>query len=252
MSNGSSDPQPVQFGPGALAGSVFFDQWRQWLNGNVNGVLEDYFDRYAFPGPGGPPANFYDLSVYGPPSDEFVFNSERNMISRILADSDGDGFTDSFWFIVPPQPDSDLRQVVAVSITDNSGRVNMNTATVFDRQNTVGASPADVALVGDYLWNEAAAGPTRTNNIEQVGFLDNPRNAESWDTINPLNAPGDPTSLYGLTASQYDRRDVGRQLQSHRQQPAGKLPRVDRRAPLRVHSQSQPAGVRSPAFRAVA
>ncbi len=193
------DPQPVQFGPGNLGpnSGIFFSQWRAWLSGDGS-----YFDSYVGLGDG-PPANFYDLSAYGPPSDAFVFGTERNMISRILDDSDGDGFTDSFWFLAPAQPNSDLRQIVSVSITDNAGRLNVNTGTIYDRENTVGASPADVALVGDYLWNEGVGGATFTNNIERVGFFDNPRNAESYDIINPA-ALDNVTSLYGNTMSFYD------------------------------------------------
>ena len=35
------------------------------------------------------------------PQDEFIPGTARNVVSRVLADTDGDGYTDSFWFLSP-------------------------------------------------------------------------------------------------------------------------------------------------------
>ena len=87
----------------------------------------------------------------------------RWYVERRLNDTDGDGFTDSFWWI-PPLPIKDgVHHVVGVSVVDLSGKLNLNTATIFRRnedsryqndagfvlpQATAGHTPADVALVG--------------------------------------------------------------------------------------------------------
>ncbi|MCA9286739.1 MAG: hypothetical protein KDA22_16060, partial [Phycisphaerales bacterium] len=125
--------------------------------------------------------NLWDLKLLGPPSDEFKPGTKRNVVSRTFADTDGDGITDAFWMLAPSSIDQKLRQVVAVSIVDNGGLVNVNAATRFVRRNaneavvagalvpytaTTGASPADVALV------TAEEGVTRT------GLLDNPLNQQ--------------------------------------------------------------------------
>ena len=79
----------------------------------------------------------------------------------LSTDTDGDGFTDAFWHLSPHSPGPNLMQVVAVSITDNAGKVNFNTANRFHRKDylddstgnnlqgegTRGHTPADIALV---------------------------------------------------------------------------------------------------------
>jgi len=54
--------------------------------------------------------NFLRLKWFGPRSDEFVLDSPRNIITRTLCDTDGDGFTDSFWFLAPTSIDRSVRQ----------------------------------------------------------------------------------------------------------------------------------------------
>ncbi len=87
-------------------------------------------------------------------ADEFIPGTARWHVNRILTDTDGDGFTDSFWWLSPHVGVDDTRQIVGVSITDNSGRINANVATRFERQDdgsskesTRGWTPASTALV---------------------------------------------------------------------------------------------------------
>ena len=99
--------------------------------------------------------NFLQLGAFGDPSDEFkqilsgtaYVPTSRNLIGRTLADADGDGWTDSFWFVAPSSSDRSTRQLIAVRIMDNSGLINVNTATRSDRGSTNGLTPSDVALV---------------------------------------------------------------------------------------------------------
>ena len=92
--------------------------------------------------------NFLRLKWFGQKADEFVTNSPRNIITRTLCDTDGDGFTDSFWFLAPTSIDRSIRHVVGVSVVDNSALLNVNIATRFDQATTAGKTPADLALVG--------------------------------------------------------------------------------------------------------
>jgi hypothetical protein len=99
--------------------------------------------------------NFLQLGAFGDPSDEFkqvavggtYVPTSRNLIGRTLADADGDGWTDSFWFVAPSSSDRSTRQLIAVRIMDNSALINVNTATRSDRGTTNGLTPSDVALV---------------------------------------------------------------------------------------------------------
>jgi hypothetical protein len=92
--------------------------------------------------------NFLRLKWFGQKADEFVTNSPRNIITRTLCDTDGDGFTDSFWFLAPTSIDRSIRHVVGVSVVDNSALLNVNIATRFDQATTAGKTPSDLALVG--------------------------------------------------------------------------------------------------------
>jgi hypothetical protein len=127
--------------------------------------------------------NFLQLKWFGPESDEFVCDSPRNVIARTLADSDGDGFTDSFWFVAPASVDRSIKHVVAVSVVDNTGLLNVNVASRFDRTNTVGSTPADVALVTRMDTNN----PVRAD--VPVGFLNNPLNWVVWPRNPPVAIP---------------------------------------------------------------
>lgn len=106
-------------------------------------------------------------------------NTIRNIIERTFADTDGDGITDSFWYLAPSSVDRGVRQLVALRIIDNSSMLNLNVAGVFKRSNEVpstavapamretrGHTPADVALVSNLDTNDTP-----------VGFLNSPDNA---------------------------------------------------------------------------
>ena len=153
----------------------FWDRWLLWLrpegykqalklaraaNGNLlppnfydlddldaDGVRGEYYDAATLSGSG--PALWGEA-----PSDEFRPGTARWNVSRILTDTDGDGFTDSFWWLSPHVGVDGTRQVIGVSVTDNSGRLNGNVATRFVKaddssamESTRGWTPADLALV---------------------------------------------------------------------------------------------------------
>ncbi len=136
----------------------FENQWVAWFSS-----LTSYAGVYA--DPANAPLNLYrlrDLNANGivnevgeRPQDEFVGNTMRWSVSRVLTDTDADGYTDSFWFLAPTTLNSGIRQIVGVSIIDNGGMANANVATRFIRsdptgifQKTRGLTPTDFALVG--------------------------------------------------------------------------------------------------------
>lgn len=119
------------------------------------------------------------FTASGVPDDSV--NTIRNQIERRLVDTDGDGITDSFWFLAPSSVDRGIRQIVGVRIIDNSALLNLNIATRFQRRNfpaagpdpvpalreTRGHTPADLALVS-----------ALDGNLDTpVGFLNSPENA---------------------------------------------------------------------------
>jgi hypothetical protein len=122
------------------------------------------------------------------PQDEFDLDTPRGQVSRFLADTDGDGYTDSFWFLLPTPVEGGIRQMVAARIVDNSGKLNLSVATQFDRFTTTGATPSDLALVGDSA--EDFGYPT--NNFNNVGLFDNHAHHEAY-RYHPFGA------LYGDT-----------------------------------------------------
>ena len=155
------------------------------------------------------PQNFLDLSdldgdgvqneIGERKQDAFVEGADRWYVERTLTDTDGDGFTDAFWHLAPVAIGSDMMQVVAVSVTDNSALLNANVATSFyrddydansdnidDDQATHGHTPADLALVGSnsnaqYNWS--------------VGFFDNlanrPADTNAWIIYDHTNGTPD-------------------------------------------------------------
>lgn len=147
------------------------------------------------------PPNFLQLAAYGDPSEEYKVYvtgdvlpagtavgdpKPRNLISRTLADADGDGWTDSFWFVAPTSADRGTRQLVAVRIMDNSALLNVNTATTFERTNSLGQTPSDVALVSrrDAYDLSVATGQRAGNYDPAVGFF-NARENDPESRINP-------------------------------------------------------------------
>ena len=124
--------------------------------------------------------NFLRLKWFGPRTDEFVKDSPRNLITRTLCDTDGDGFTDSFWFVAPTSLDRSVKHVVGVSVVDNSALVNVNIATRSDPATTGGKTPSDLALVSRMDPPPIlTGGPLENEGVQEVGFLSSSRNATS-------------------------------------------------------------------------
>ena len=179
--------------------------YEQWLPGVVpsryNGVGDflsrradwfgtpaAHFDAVLGANARGPLPNFIKMNDLGPKREEFIFGTDRNVVGRTLADADGDGFTDSFWFLLPGASEDGLRQVAAVSIVDNASMVDMNVATRFDRWSTAGQTPADIALTSRLVQSGAQATQFGDNaNVYDpedtwVGLLSDPQN--TWPGTN--------------------------------------------------------------------
>ncbi len=156
--------------------------YEQWLPGVVPATIsnanefilrrDQWFSNYpnVYRSPAALP-NFFSLKLLGRPTDEFVFGSNRNVISRTFTDTDGDGFTDSFWFTAPIGVDRGIRTIVGVSVVDNSALLNANVATKFGFNSTTGQTPADLALVSSVEEFQPF-----TNLGTTVGFFDGPVN----------------------------------------------------------------------------
>ena len=189
----------------------FWDRWLAWLRpegykqaivaaraGNGNLLPPNFYDLDDLDGDG-KRGEYFDStdSANFPgetPMDEFRPDTARWNVSRILTDTDGDGFTDSFWWLSPHVGVDGTRQVIGVSVTDNSGRMNANVATRFVKsdqtgtfESTRGWTPADLALVsqnfgplgsGEYAPNAAPIWNTGFLDIEQhqPGLLES-----DWD-----------------------------------------------------------------------
>ena len=148
--------------------------------------------------------NFFQLAALGPVSDEYQPNTARQMITRTFADADGDGYTDSFWFLAPTPVDRGVRTIVGISIVDNSSMLNVNVATkggffetTFDASGnmvpaggTTGQTPADLALV----WSK--------NDLQnRAGLLDTPINSAN-DYSDPATTPYFPDYFPSLWSGQ--------------------------------------------------
>ena len=120
----------------------------------------------------------------------------------MLADTDGSGFTDSFWFTAPTPIERGIRQIVAVSIVDNSALANLNVATRFQPGDptgalepfaTAGETPADLALCGERQFVDTYSIPGNWN----TGFFDCFQNWEQWKDYPPNSFPSGSGGLYG-------------------------------------------------------
>lgn len=171
---------------------TFVDLWGNWMGVSPLG-LDGYMN--ALQTPGSIPPNLLrlgDLDADGiqnedgeRPQDEFLgpglsttypLGTPRWFVSRVLADADGDGYTDSFWFLAPTPVQAGIRTVVAVSVIDNQGMLDVNSATRFIRadptgvpQKTGGLTPTDLALTGQ--------GTAIGNGNFNIGWYDT---WESW------------------------------------------------------------------------
>ncbi len=191
---------------GGVVGGDWVFRRNQWFTNHANVVINTPTE--ALP-------NFLQLSAFGDPSDEFKFEpaggplagapTSRALIARTLADADGDGWTDSFWYVAPTSSDRDTRQVVAVSITDNSALLNVNIATRFERSNSNGLTPSDVALVSrrESFDESNAALATLANRDTAVGFFNARENDPEYRASrkNPFSAPDLNFVLYPRTVA---------------------------------------------------
>ena len=222
----------------------FWSRWMRWFDpegyrdamlavaGNPGSTV--FGSGYEYPVGDRIPPNFYDLSdldgdgkdgeYYDPaipgklgekPEDEYRKGTARWHVGRVLTDTDGDGFTDSFWWHSPHMAPSGLRQVVGVSVTDNAGRLNANVATRFIRNDTSnqegtrGWGPSELALIGqgtppfESPWEQtdAISAAYLEPNGElldnwSVGFFDNRENwsglltSDTYPAASPLNSIG--------------------------------------------------------------
>jgi len=197
----------------AIVTDDFFERWQLRFN-----PPPPPNDGVAWSDPNFVPPNVYKLSdlngdgtVNGPgerPRDEFVRGTWRWQVGRILADADGDGFTDSFWFLAPGSVDRGVRQIAAVSIIDNSAMLDINVGSQFIPgdtgadpaypERTIGATPMDLALIGQNGTGQPSF--TIADNTWNVGFLDN-WFANEW--ILPGLNPYDSGKLQGWLATKW-------------------------------------------------
>lgn len=125
----------------------------------------------------------------------FPNGAPRYNISRILADADGDGWTDSYWFLAPASGNDDLRTLVAMRVVDASSMLNLNVATQFVRRDDASLNPVQVGTKG-HTPADLALFEHRFDTISGVGFLNNPENSESVFPDGGL-ANGDVRSPWG-------------------------------------------------------
>ena len=109
-----------------------------------------------------------------------LYNQIRDLrveVERTFCDTDGDGFTDSFWFVPPTPVDRGVRQVVGISVVDNGGMLDANVATAFDRWSTAGTTPSDLALISRVRAPGTADDFEYDEDDTHVGLLVDPKNA---------------------------------------------------------------------------
>jgi len=219
--------------------AAFDQQWNAWFTDYEASYHRSDTEQNVIP------ANYYRLADCGfdldgngtnepleigeRPQDAFVGPGDRTddgtvwpegtprwNIERVLADADGDGWTDSFWHLAPTSIDDETRTLVAVRIADLSGMANVNTATQFVRglpaenpdevvdylgriqpHGTRGWTPSDVALYERS--DEGTFG---------VGLLGIPEHWEEWFPDGGLAAtdPGSPWGVVGavFNSNQWD------------------------------------------------
>lgn len=165
----------------------FAGRWSGWFNNYANVYLDPTitppnFLRLSDLDGDGIKFNFGDT-----PASEFNRGTARWNVGRVLCDTDGDGFTDSFWHLAPESIDRGTRTIVGVRIIDNSAMANLNVATRYQNNDTSffpdartkGTTPADIALVGEMrrlVPNDFLAPYTNLINNWNIGLLDNPLN----------------------------------------------------------------------------
>ncbi len=212
----------ITAGPG-VAGS-FLNRRNTWF-GPFN-APQNYSTAYKDPSVALP--NFFRLKDLGKPTDEFKGGTARNIISRTFTDTDGDGFTDSFWFLAPVGTDRSIRTLVGISVVDNSALLNANLATKFSFDTTAGHTPADNALV-----TSAAEYTPISQNGTTVGFFDGPINQPSSQITGggllPNWSTGNPNIIFSTGTPRYDRGTFGDALPYT--QPSSFLQSIGMRTP---------------------
>ncbi len=186
LSTGTGLPNVIGLSPP----HIFEDRWHNWFHeGPFDAIRPGYKGAYRdatwIPSNflnlrdldgNGVAHDFFNIVPQDRPESEFVPFTARHTVGRFLADADGDGFTDAFWFLAPTMTERGIRQVVAVRIVDNGAMLNANVATRFAPfdiasdplpYRTRGTTPSDLALVGGLV----GAGGTAAD--WNVGFYDN-------------------------------------------------------------------------------
>ncbi len=176
----------------------FFERFSRWFSSDpTQGYVNSFTD------PEWIPPTFLQLSdlngdgikfnwnIGGVPQEsmqsEFIRGTARNLVSRVLCDTDGDGFTDSYWFLAPTSIDRSVRTIVGVRVIDNNGMANVNVATRFvpsedstqflPDSRTKGTTPADLAFVGHPTTPPIGFPQVANLNNYSVGFCDSPNHS---------------------------------------------------------------------------
>ncbi len=181
-----------------------------------------------------------------PPSDEYITNTPRNIVARTFCDADGDGFTDSFWFLAPTGKERNVRTVVGVSVIDNASMLDLNVATRFDRRTTVGFTPADLALVTaePELAYTAAPSLNFARTDTRAGLFDNESNFR-FGNVDPRD-PSDGGNPAGFKTPQTSSIGFGMAFDPYRYagRPTPQDPNVSPRHDDGSPSMLQSLGVR--------
>ena len=206
--NQSFHPQHLSLVNGNSPPLNFFNLYDLNANGRRSEPGERLNDRFVGVRKSIEPGNWSAV----PDNPNFPYGTPAWNISRFLDDADGDGFTDSFWYLPSSSPQNGILQVVSVSITDNAGRIDLSSGSRFSpglqslppatptgrnqlrtevrERGTRGATPGDLALVSQI--DASPRGPdhpvepsgNRTTVAEsKIGFFDIPEHGESWRQI---------------------------------------------------------------------
>ena len=137
--------------------------------------------------------------------------SERNIHTGPVVDNDNDGYGDGRWFEAPIASSNGIRWAMSMRIIDNSGMVNINTATKFntDSYDVTGSTPADVDLFSILFDpNPSVLNPVAANDNEMRGefsWLLSTR-ALNWvplDSANPPPSTDDISAFHRETLWRY-------------------------------------------------
>ena len=138
--NQSFHPQHLSLLNGNSPPLNFFNLYDLNANGRRSEPGERLNDRFVGVRKSIEPGNWSAV----PDNPNFPYGTPAWNISRFLDDADGDGFTDSFWYLPSSSPQNGILQVVSVSITDNAGRIDLSSGSRFSPglQSLPSANPA--------------------------------------------------------------------------------------------------------------